>query len=102
MRPLTLILALSLIGCASRRVPDHTLLYTSDRKHNIWTYQPVEGEGFVSRSLEPGQRVVLKSGAVVTSDGKGVTVNGKQVNALNAIVEPDGQVRENAFIRTFD
>ena len=102
MRLFDLIVALSLIGCASHRVPDHTLLYTPDRRHNIWSYEPIDGEGFISRPLEPGQRVVLKGGAVISSDGDGLVVNGTRVNELNAVVDSNGDVHEGAFIRTFD
>jgi hypothetical protein len=83
-------------------MPGHTLLYTPDRQHNIWSYQPVEGEGFVSRPLRPDDRVVLKNGAIVSFDGEGVKVNGAHVKAQNAIVQADGKVEEGAFIRTFE
>jgi hypothetical protein len=102
MRFSILILAMAFAGCSSQRVPDHTLLYTADHQISIWSYQPVDGEGFVSRPLQANERVVLKGGAVVSFDGKHVAVNKQEVSDLNAVVESDGNVHHGAFIRTFD
>src|SRR5690349_8171192 len=96
------LLAAAFAGCASHRTPDHTLLHTVDHRTSIWSYQPVEGEGFVARPLRAHENVVLEGGAVVSFDGKRVTVNGKPVTSLNAVVGPGGAVQEGAFIRTFD
>ncbi len=102
MRLVLAIVAVSLIGCASHRVPDHSLLYTPDREHNIWSYEPVVGEGFVSRPMQPNQPVKLRNGAIVSFDGRSVVVTGKAINSANAVVQCDGKVREGAFIRTFE
>ena len=102
MRCSILMFAMAFAGCVSHRVPDHTLLYTADQHINIWSYQPVEGEGFVSRPLNANERVVLKGGAVVSYDGKHVAVNKQEISDFNAVVDSDGHVHKGAFIRTFD
>src|SRR5207237_7602910 len=101
-----LIFAATLVGCVSdrgsHRTPEHTLLHTPDHQINIWSYQPVEREGFVSRPLRAHERVVLVGGAVVSFDGERVSVNDQPVAATNAVVGSDGRVEEGAFIRTLE
>ena len=99
---LFVIIATAVAGCESHHVPSYTLLYTRDHQVNIWSYQPVEGEGYVSRPIRPNERVVLQGGAIVSFDGEHVLVNHSAVSSRNAVVERDGSIHQGAFVRTFD
>lgn len=78
------------------------MLYTVNPQVNIWSYQPVSGEGYIERLLRPQERIVMEGGAVVTFDGERVLVNNQAVISRNAIVERDGTIIQGAFIRRFD
>ena len=107
-RTRSILIVLTLVaagGCApnpSRRVVDHSSLYSPDRRTTVWSYRPVVGEGFVRRAVKVGEAVALEGGAVVSFDGERLAINGEAVHARNVVIEPDGQVREGAFVRTFD
>ena len=91
-----------LAGCASRRVAPHTELYSGNHEASVWTYERANGEGYITRQLGVGDRVVLSNGAVVSFDGVHIAVDGRQVQSHNAVVEHNGEVLEGAFIRSFD
>src|SRR5438045_2835357 len=102
MRILALMLLLITVDCAEHNVAPHTLLHSACHRLNVWSYQPVAGEGFVTRPLRDGGCVVLDGGAVIAVDGSRVSVNGKPLSATDAVVDRNGDVFEGAFIRTFD
>lgn len=101
-RVVSIVLAIMWTGCASHRIPAHTVLYTEDRSVYVWSYQPVEGQGYVARTLGKGDRVVLQGGAVVTFDGLRVRVNGDEVRDKDVVVQSDGRLVRGASIRSFD
>jgi hypothetical protein len=111
-----LLLCVGMAGCSnqSHYAAPHTHLWTEKPPQDFWSYQPVtrifiggavtKTNGFISRSLRPGETVLLGQGVSISFDGTAVRVDGRVVptNVLNVVVAPDGSVQENAFIRTFD
>ncbi len=89
-------------GCASRQVPPYTELYSVNHDASIWTYERANGDGYITRQLSIGDKVVLSNGAVVSFDGAHFAVDGQQVLSHTAVVEHNGKVLEGAFIRSFD
>ena len=111
-RNLLIYLAVALlVGCGSaERKSGHTHVWIGDQAQNVWSYELVEsivsadGEetesvGFLSAELKPGDEVTLSSGVVIKYDGSALKINGQKVVDSNVVVEMDGAIRRNAFIR---
>lgn len=102
-------------GCrVSNRQPEHSHLWTDSPQQHVWTYQLVtrlstrSGEakdgGFLKRHLLPGDAVTLSNGVTVSFDGLAIRVRDTVLptNVLNCVVDRDGSIHTNAFIRTFE
>jgi hypothetical protein len=116
MRPF-LLAAVALLaataGCASKsqETRPHTHVRAGDQ--NLWSYQRVvqlseagggvtRPDGHLSRELRAGESVTLEDGTVVRSDGSTLLVGDRPVNSRNSVVDPDGTLRPDAFIRGFE
>lgn len=110
---LTLAVISATAGCASssRTTPPHTHVWARDQ--NLWSYQRVAGlsladggvtrpDVHLSRQLRAGESVMLEDGTVVRFDGSTLLVDDHSVDSRNAVVDRDGTLRQNAFIRDFE
>ena len=116
MKSLLVIVLLALCGCSHMQdLQPHSHLWTGDSGQSVWTYQQVRDwstrmsggaaqTGYVSHELGTADRVVLSNGTVITYDGKRLTVGDQMIPAeiRNVVVDGDGTIRTNAFIKTFD
>jgi hypothetical protein len=94
------------------QVPAHTHLWIDSPPQNLWSYQPVthlasDGDtntpGFLKRLLLPGDALKLGNDVTISFDGSVLRVRNTilPTNMPNCIVERDGSIHTNAFIRTF-
>lgn len=93
--------------------PAHTHLWIDSPRQHLWSYQPVThlatgtGDtntlGFLKRQLLSGDAVTLGDGVTISFDGSVLRVRNTilPTNMLNCVVERDGSIHTNAFIRTF-
>jgi hypothetical protein len=108
MRALLLIsFALILAGCmrtSNHQSPEHTHLWIDSPQQHIWSHEPVTDGGFLKRRLTPGDVVTLSGGVTISFDGTAIRIRDTLLptNMLNCVIERDGLIHTNAFIRTFD
>jgi hypothetical protein len=108
MHRFLILLVMGLAGCAgservSHRQPEHTHLWIDSPPQHIWSHEPVAGQGFIQRRLAAGDAVTLSGGVTISFDGSALRVRDTVLpaNMLNCVVERDGTIHTNAFIRTF-
>jgi hypothetical protein len=105
-------MVVALVGC-DRAQPVHTHLWIDSPKQHVWTYQPVAsvssraGEtngGFLKKRLLSGDAVTLSNGVTVSFDGSAIRIRDTALptNMLNCVIDRDGSILTNAFIRTSD
>src|SRR6266516_3591981 len=107
------IMVAAFVGC-DRAQLGHTHLWIDSPKQHVWTYQPVtslsshagetNGGGFLKWRLLPGDAVTLSNGVTVSFDGSAIRIRDTALptNMVNCVVDRDGSIHTNAFIRTFD
>ncbi|MCP4095978.1 MAG: hypothetical protein GY880_08375 [Planctomycetaceae bacterium] len=109
-----LVIALMLVlnaGCSQEPQADQfTHLWSSNGTH-VWTHLGVEliqtkaevfqpPEFFLNRELLPDEKVKLAGGVVIHSDGDSLFVDNRVVTETNVLIENDGRVIPNAYIKT--
>ena len=109
-------LLLACSGCSTTPnvIAPHSHLWTDSPCHNIWTYEQVTNikatstedysKGFIERKLISGDKIFLSNGIIVTFDGDFLRINDTffPENTLNCVINHDGSIEWNAFIRDFE
>lgn len=113
LRGLYLVIALMLVlnaGCSQEPQADQfTHLWSSNGTH-VWTHLGVEliqtkaevfqpPEFFLNRELLPDEKVKLAGGVVIYSDGDSLFIDNRVVKETNVLIENDGRVIPNAYIK---
>ncbi|RYD68880.1 MAG: hypothetical protein EOP84_29545 [Verrucomicrobiaceae bacterium] len=117
MRFLCLSWTLLVAGCMSdvahtQPKVQHSRVWVTAPQRNLWSFQRVttlkNADGrtspinaHVTRQLQPGEGIVFENGTVVSYDGTVLRVANKPVNSLNAVIDRDGALHNEAFIRNF-
>ena len=98
-------------GCSGRpEVDQFTHFWTSQGSH-VWSHLGVEliqidsevlhpPEFFISRELKPGEAVKLVGGVVIRYDGITLSVDERIISEDNVLIEKDGRILSNAYIKT--
>ena len=98
-------------GCSGGpEVDQFTHLWTSQGSH-VWSHLGVEllqidsevlspPEFFISRELKPGEVVKLIGGIFIRYDGKTLSVDERIISEDNVLIEKDGRILSNAYIKT--
>jgi hypothetical protein len=108
MRTLLLIsLAPILAGCArtsNNQSPEYTHVWIDSPQQHVWSHEPLTNGAFIKRRLTVGDVVTLSGGVTISFDGSAMRIRDTVLptNMLNCVVERDGSIHTNAFIRTFD
>ena len=109
--PLVIALILLInVGCSQEPQADQfTHLWSSNGTH-VWTHLGVEliqaktevfqpAEFFLNRELLPDEKVKLVGGVVIHSDGDSLFIDNRVVTETNVLIENDGRVIPNAYIK---
>ncbi len=113
LRGWPLVIALILLinaGCSQEPQADQfTHLWSSNGTH-VWTHLGVEliqaktevfqpPEFFLNRELLPDEKVKLVGGVVIHCDGDSLFIDNRVVTEANVLIENDGRVIPNAYIK---
>jgi|GEM_PF-2453909 hypothetical protein len=97
-------------GCSQEPQADQfTHLWSSNGTH-VWTHLGVEliqaktevfqpPEFFLNRELLPDEKVKLVGGVVIHCDGDSLLIDNRMVTETNVLIENDGRVIPNAYIK---
>ena len=111
-RCLVIVVFISITQCGCSQAPQEdqfTHLWSSQETH-IWTHLGVEliqvdsrvftpPEFFLNRELLPEEKVKLVGGVVVRYDGDSLFINERLVTDNNVLIENDGTLIPNAYIK---
>ena len=109
---LVIVVLISITQCGCSQAPQEdqfTHLWSSQGTH-IWTHLGVEliqvdsrvltpPEFFLNRELLPDEKVKLVGGVVVRYDGDSLFINERLVTDNNVLIENDGTLIPNAYIK---
>lgn len=107
---IVVLISMAQCGCSQAPQADQfTHLWSSQGTH-IWTHLGVEliqddskvlsqPEYFLNRELLPDEKVKLTSGVVVRYDGESIFINERLVTDDNVLIENDGTLIPNAYIK---
>lgn len=111
LRLIFVLIVIATAGCSGRpEVEQFTHFWTAQGSH-VWSHLGVEliqmdsevlhpPEFFISRELKPGEAVKLVGGVVIRYDGKTLSVDERIISEDNVLIEKDGRILPNAYIKT--